>query len=155
MADPAPGRVAALRALFELYRDEKRTEWVSASGTSMLPWIRSGDWLLVEFGASDATIGEIVLVSRGEVIFAHRVVRLNRDALVTKGDNRPRFDAPVARAEILGIVRAKRRTPEATPSATTCRGARAVALARGSAAVGRATEVAAGIRRRGLRRRLA
>ena len=155
MADPAPGRVAALRALFELYRDEKRAEWVSASGTSMLPWIRSGDWLLVDFGAFDAKIGEIVLVSRGDVIFAHRVVRRNRDALVTKGDNRRRFDAPIARAEIPGIVRATRRTPDATPSATICRGACAIALARGSAAVGRTVEVAAGIRRRRLRRRLA
>jgi hypothetical protein len=155
MADPAPGRVAALRALFEHYRDEKRAEWVSASGSSMLPWIRSGDWLLVDFGASDAKIGEIVLVSRGDVIFAHRVVRRNQDALVTKGDNRRRFDAPVAPPEILGIVRARRRTPAATPRATTCRGVCAVALARGSAAVGRTAEVAVGIRRRRLGRRLA
>jgi Peptidase S24-like len=106
----APSR----RALFDIYRGRRATEWVSATGTSMLPTVRPGSWLLIEFGAR-AKVGEIAVFQQGELIVGHRVVRRRNSGsgaiLVTKGDGMRSFDRPLAAGDVLGVVRAVRHEP--------------------------------------------
>jgi hypothetical protein len=74
-----------------------------ARGDSMYPLIRDHDTLHVEpvdrFGA-----GDIVLVLAERGLTAHRVVSLRAGLVVTRGDNAPAADAPVAREKVLGKV---------------------------------------------------
>ncbi len=93
-------------------------------GTSMLPWIRSGDLLHILRTDLDRTCpGEIILFTRDGRLFVHRVIRKDQRPglpfLVTKGDALPRADAPVTDAEFLGRVisidRGDRRTDLQAP----------------------------------------
>lgn len=141
MAEPDPMRAEARRALFEMYRDRGDSVWISATGTSMLPWIRPTSWLLVDFGVRGVGVGEIAVVPRGNVLVGHRVVRTDersgRVELVTKGDASLDFDPPVSASEVLGVVRGLRRTRDGITRTRSCRGPLAVAMARLSAVVGR------------------
>jgi hypothetical protein len=124
----------ARRATFEVYRRQGDSVWVQAQGGSMRPWIEPGSWMLVEFGAIPAGVGELVLFPQGERIVAHRVVaRRNRPGgalLLTKGDAEPYCDAPLVPAEILGVVRALRHRPNVRATRAGCRGFSARAVAR-------------------------
>ena len=80
-----------------------------AFGTSMIPWIRPGDLLLIEPAPfAQICAGDVILYQRGDRLFIHRVLRRARfDArphLVTKGDSVPHPDAPVSDSEFLGRV---------------------------------------------------
>ena len=49
-----PDRVFRARLeLFRRYREQRARTWIEAIGSSMLPSIREGDWLLVDFAASE------------------------------------------------------------------------------------------------------
>ena len=136
----------ARRGLFELYRARGETVWIEAVGSSMLPSIVDGDWLLVQFGHGRPAIGEIVVFSLGGQIVVHRVVRRRRagGTLVAKGDARLDFDAPVHQDQVLGIVRAVRTGADGPAVDRACGGARAAAAAVLSAAV---ADVASSARR--------
>src|SRR5215475_9594547 len=73
--------------------------WVRGSGWSMHPTIRHADpVLLAPLGAGGAVRrGEIVLVPLGPRLMLHRVVDLQGDVVVTRGDARQRNDAPVSK----------------------------------------------------------
>lgn len=86
-------------------------------GASMFPWIRSGDLVFVrKFAFEQASPGDVVVIERGDRLFAHRVIRRETKgscggacsrlagALITKGDALDRADAPVTPAEFLGRV---------------------------------------------------
>jgi hypothetical protein len=98
--------------LFEIYRRQAASVWLEASGTSMGPLITPGTWLLVEFGAAPARLGEIVLFAQGEALVSHRLVARRRrpDAawLVVKGDAEPACDPLLHPDDVLGVVRALR-----------------------------------------------
>jgi peptidase S24-like protein len=123
----------ARRATFEVYRRQGDSMWVQAQGGSMRPLIEPGSWMLVEFGAAAAEVGQIVLFPQGERIVAHRVVaqrtRLGTPLLLTKGDAEPYCDPPLVPAEVLGVVRALRR-PDAPATCAGCRGFSARVVAR-------------------------
>ncbi len=139
MAEPGPTMLAAARrGLFQLYREQNATVWIEATGVSMLPSIRSGMWLLVEFGPPELAVGEIALFARGDTIVAHRIVRRHRggDVVVCKGDARLEFDRPVPVGDVLGVVRGVRRSRDGATETAGCSGPRAVRLARLSAGVG-------------------
>ena len=80
-----------------------------ASGDSMYPAIRSGDYL--QIGPCDGSklrIGEIILAMTERGLTAHRVVRI-RDSetglrITMRGDNALRCDRPVAPEDVLGRV---------------------------------------------------
>ncbi len=131
----------ARRGLFEIYRKERRQEWIQASGQSMRPLIRSGSWMLVDFGALPRGVGDVVVFARGETIVAHRVVGRLRphDAatLMTKGDARLTFDPPLARSDVIGVVRALRRDQSSRARSIGCRGGSAVLAGTASQAIGR------------------
>lgn len=77
-----------------------------ASGISMLPNVREGDWLEVEIG--DLTPGVIVVTTNGHLSVAHRLMRVRRHAgktdIITRGDNMPYCDTPWTSEQVIGVV---------------------------------------------------
>ena len=80
-----------------------------ASGDSMYPAIRSGDYLqIAPCDASKLRAGDIILANTDRGLTAHRVVRI-RDAegslrITMRGDNALRCDRAVTREDVLGVV---------------------------------------------------
>ncbi len=83
----------------------------------MEPTYADGDWLLVEHvvGSSPVRLGEVVVARRGERLVTHRVVRLQGEFAVTKGDACAHADPPVAIRALLGRVIGVRRKPGLLP----------------------------------------
>lgn len=80
-----------------------------ASGDSMHPVIRDGDYLhVVRCEPSELRRGEVILAKTDRGLTAHRIVRISeRDGtlrIVMRGDNALRSDAPVGPADVLGRV---------------------------------------------------
>ena len=76
-----------------------------ATGDSMLPSVWPGDVLTVRRQSfSESRVGQIVLCSRGGQLMAHRIVSVEADRLITRGDSLPYNDAPVHEDQILGRV---------------------------------------------------
>ena len=77
-------------------------------GTSMYPFIREGDHILITHDCSTVCLGDIVVFWRKEALFAHRVVKILKTgaefACITKGDNTSQCDLPVNSHEIMGRV---------------------------------------------------
>jgi hypothetical protein len=109
MTEGAASLPQARRLLLEAYLRDTATEWIQATGRSMIPLVRPGTWMLVEFGASPQRVGEIVLFRRNEIVVAHRVVarRVEGDEtlVVTKGDGEPYRDTPLETGLVTGVVR--------------------------------------------------
>jgi signal peptidase I len=83
-------------------------------GTSMLPSLWPADLLTVECVAHDEiTPGDIVLISRDNRFFTHRLIGRRQDQgrilWITRGDAVPQNDPPVAASELLGRVVGVRR----------------------------------------------
>jgi SOS-response transcriptional repressor LexA len=74
-----------------------------ATGHSMHPIIRSGEYLLVE---PPKTIrrGDVVLTLADRGLTAHRVIDLSNGIVTTRGDNAPEDDLPVDVSRVLGVV---------------------------------------------------
>jgi signal peptidase I len=87
-----------------------------ASGDSMYPAIRSGDYLnIVPCAASELRRGDIVLATMKRGLTAHRIVRISErngsQQIITRGDNSLRSDRPIGAADILGrVVQAEQST---------------------------------------------
>jgi phage repressor protein C with HTH and peptisase S24 domain len=72
-------------------------------GDSMHPVIREDDSVHVE-PSRDVRTGDVVLTLAHRGLTAHRVIACNGETIVTRGDNTPEADAPVALAKVLGKV---------------------------------------------------
>lgn len=132
----------AVRATFEIYRQNGEQAWIAARGDSMRPLIAPGARLLVAFGALPTGVGEIVVFAQGERLIAHRVVAWRRSRPIAKGDAEAFCDAPLEREHILGVVRALRRSPDAPASSFGCAGRAARAIAHVSWWLGRSAALA-------------
>src|SRR5713101_1491686 len=77
-------------------------------GSSMLPWVRPGDLVLVERAVSEeARCGEVVLAQREGQLFAHRLIEKHGGdfpEIVTKGDAHPAADPRLPASDLLGRV---------------------------------------------------
>jgi len=77
-------------------------------GWSMLPAVWPGDTLVVErVGGDVVSAGDIILFSRHQRLFAHRVVAkegIGAAGILTRGDAMPQADPPVADGDLLGRV---------------------------------------------------
>jgi hypothetical protein len=106
-------RATTLLGLYRSYGRTGRQVWLETQGTSMHPLVGPGGRMLVEFGATPARVGEVVLFERREAIVAHRIVgrrrRDGREQLIVKGDAEAYFDPPIGRDDVLGVVRGIRR----------------------------------------------
>lgn len=84
---------------------------IVARGSSMIPTIYPGDILLVEHDPFARLLpGDVVLASRANRFFAHRVVRLTalggKPRVITRGDALIENDPPFFDEEVLGRVTA-------------------------------------------------
>ncbi len=76
-----------------------------ATGNSMHPTIKDGEMITVQpLPISDIKAGDVVLYRNQTGVIAHRVVRVERDQLILRGDASQTFDAPVDAHQILGKV---------------------------------------------------
>lgn len=85
-----------------------------AKGRSMAPTINDGDVLhVVPIGKRKPKVGEIVLFRCREGLKAHRILRKNREFIVTRGDAGVEHDGEIPLENILGLVTAKTCVPTA------------------------------------------
>jgi hypothetical protein len=116
----------ARRAVFEDYSRHGTSAWVVPQGISMRPLVGSDTWMLVEFGADNVRIGDIVVFPQGDRLLAHRVIarRLDHGAvhMIAKGDAEAYADPKIAPDDVLGVVRALRTGTEGSASSVGCAG---------------------------------
>lgn len=75
------------------------------TGASMLPAIWPGDVLCVRHCTmSDLQPGQILLFHRQKKLVAHRITRIHRDSVITRGDSVHHDDPPLSEGEIVGQV---------------------------------------------------
>jgi hypothetical protein len=95
--------------------------WVSGAGGSMHPTIRHLDPVLVAPVARRVRRGEVVLVPLGSRLMLHRVVDVQGDIVLTRGDARQRNDAPVPREDVVARAVAVRHQRTVTTLVPTLR----------------------------------
>ncbi len=83
---------------------------VPAVGSSMVPWVRHGDVVRVTSASRCLPRrGDIVLVALETRWVLHRLVSIEGDRIVTRGDNVGAADPPTGRVRLLGVARWTRR----------------------------------------------
>jgi len=101
-----------LDSLLDLWGETGRMQWLAVSGRSMLPLIRDGDQVLVEFRPRVLGPGDVIVFRRDEQLVAHRVIRLmgegDQSFIAAKGDNVAAFDPPCPFQDVVGRVHASR-----------------------------------------------
>lgn len=80
-----------------------------ASGDSMYPAIRSGDYLeIARCPVSQLRVGDVILATTERGLTAHRIVRIQeaegKTRITTRGDNALRSDPSVVSDDVLGRV---------------------------------------------------
>ena len=89
------------RAVLEMWSDAGKVSRMKVCGHSMYPMLRDGDTLVVRHGREIAR-GDVVVCLRGDETVVHRVIRIARNRVLTKGDNVPGFDPPGEVSEVVG-----------------------------------------------------
>jgi hypothetical protein len=116
----------ARRATFEDYRRRGTSAWVVPHGISMRPLVGRDTWMLIEFGATNVHIGDIVVFPQGDRLLAHRVIarRLEHGTayMIAKGDAEAYADPKITLEDVLGVVRALRTGAEGSASSVGCSG---------------------------------
>lgn len=125
IAGPALSQTA-VEAVVELWHQSGKTSIISVTGRSMLPFIRSGDKLLVSHHKRRTRIGDVITFYQAGRLVVHRVIRCKtrhgKTRILTKGDNAPRFDAPICSINILGrVVALERNGQQLLLNAPACR----------------------------------
>jgi phage repressor protein C with HTH and peptisase S24 domain len=72
-------------------------------GDSMHPTIREHDLVHVA-PSQDVRLGDVVLTLADRGLTAHRVIAVDGDSIVTRGDNTPGADSALPRVRVLGKV---------------------------------------------------
>ena len=84
------------------------------TGASMLPALVPGDVITVRHPASgELQAGDVVLYRRNNGLTAHRIVRIAKGYVVTRGDSVPSLDPPVPLDEVIGRVASLSRNGQA------------------------------------------
>jgi phage repressor protein C with HTH and peptisase S24 domain len=74
-------------------------------GDSMYPAIRNGDYVqAVPCAIAELRRGDVILASTGRGLTAHRIMRIDGQRVITRGDNSLRADPAIDKAQILGRV---------------------------------------------------
>ena len=84
-----------------MWSDAGKVSRMKVRGHSMYPLLRDGDTLVVRHGREIAR-GDVVVCLRGDETVVHRVIRIARNRVLTKGDNVPGFDPPGDPSEVVG-----------------------------------------------------
>jgi signal peptidase I len=95
-------------AVLDLSQQANQRIWWPFVGTSMSPYIKEGDMLLVQHALHPIRLGDVIVFKRAGGLIAHRVVFIrkhgNHSVYRTKGDNTRSLDAPVLQSSVLGRV---------------------------------------------------
>jgi phage repressor protein C with HTH and peptisase S24 domain len=94
--------IDAAEVIVDLLRRGHAVEF-RVRGDSMHPAIREEDVLHVE-PVAEVIAGDVVLMLAPRGLTAHRVVSVREGMVVTRGDNAPEADDPVAVSQLLGRV---------------------------------------------------
>lgn len=73
-------------------------------GHSMEPIINSGDKLYIEKRVKKICLGDIVVFTQKRILLGHRVVKISKNIIITKGDSMSQSDLPHRQSQILGKV---------------------------------------------------
>jgi ribosomal protein S18 acetylase RimI-like enzyme len=76
-------------------------------GGSMFPFIRSSEWVEIALpGSSKFYInkGDVILFSNDDVLYAHRVIKLDDNGVITRGDQSFGSDGFIVKKDILGKI---------------------------------------------------
>jgi signal peptidase I len=104
-------------AALEAWAAAGKREVIRVSGASMRPMLGSGSKVLVQFGATEYRVGDIVVFRQGETLTIHRIVRITYrhgdEMYETKGDSSFNLDPSLlnerdAIGKVVGIVRGGR-----------------------------------------------
>jgi hypothetical protein len=98
-----------LMPLIRLALERQQHVRLTATGSSMFPFIRSGDVVELEPLPPQPVAGDIVLaqcaaVSGVERYVLHRVVRIEGEVFFLRGDSQPYAEGPFTPQDILGRV---------------------------------------------------
>lgn len=78
---------------------------IVVDGKSMFPTYKPGDTVIVKGEKRPFQVGDIVLFCNNEKFVIHRIIALEGEFVITKGDNNKYIDCPPVRCEnIIGIV---------------------------------------------------
>lgn len=111
-ASPAGGIALAQEVLSEFRQLRLRV-----TGSSMLPAVLPGDILSFQTCPAESLApGCIVLVRRDGRLFAHRLLALTPDGLLTQGDSMPQPDPPTPAADFLGVLVGQQRVGREVPA---------------------------------------
>ncbi len=83
---------------------EGRTIEIQASGYSMFPLLRPGDKLQVHPRVESIKSGDIIVFDRGDVFVAHRLLEVQGDVVLCKGDGFAFYDSPISLRQVVGKV---------------------------------------------------
>ncbi|HKW47452.1 MAG TPA: S24/S26 family peptidase [Gemmatimonadaceae bacterium] len=95
--------------------------WISGSGGSMHPTIRHADPVLVAPFTRHLRRGQVVLVPLGSRLMLHRVVDVQGDIVLTRGDARQRNDTPIGKQQLVARALAVRQESMVTALVLTLR----------------------------------
>jgi len=96
-----------------------KTEYPMASITSgsMWPVLKKGDLILIKgvINKEEIEIGDIVVFKNAKGFTIHRVIQLNEDTLVSKGDANNVKDKPVKYEDVIGKLLTFNKKPARIP----------------------------------------
>jgi ABC-type multidrug transport system fused ATPase/permease subunit len=97
--------ISLLTRTSHLLKRNGKTQTVefTTRGISMLPLINPGDIVGIEIGDIELEVGDIVLFRIMKTIFLHRIIMINRESFICKGDNNC-FTESIDREDIIGKV---------------------------------------------------
>lgn len=109
-----PPSSEVLKVAVDLWGQSAGQHYLPVTGTSMLPFIQAGDYVLVSHGERRIGCGDIVVFRKEGELIAHRVIGIDPSAqtgpaVYTRGDNSSLPDPLLNPGDILGRVVALKR----------------------------------------------
>jgi signal peptidase I len=104
-------------AVLDAWAAAGKREMIRVSGASMRPMLGDGSRVLVQFGAQDFRIGDIIVFRQCDALTIHRIVRITYrhgdEMYETKGDSSFNLDPSLVNerdviGKVVGIVRSGR-----------------------------------------------
>ncbi len=70
---------------------------------SMEPQLSVNDLVIIR-EIDEVQVGDIVVFQSGEILVIHRVIEIDKDTIITKGDANNMADSPITKADIKGVL---------------------------------------------------
>lgn len=90
--------------VFDLWQQDDKESKLKLSGHSMTPVIKNGDWLVLKHNSNDIKVGSIIAYRREQKIIVHRVIKIQTQSVITKGDFNYHIDEPIDIKSVIGKV---------------------------------------------------